>query len=178
VTEGLAHSLHSSQREVLLEHLFAGEVMRVLWLRGIYDLEVLKAQVDDSGYDLVLEVASVVRHVQLKATKKGSSLSAVSINRRLETKPSGCVILIEFEASTLKLGPFYWFGSEPGKRLPDVGGFRVAKHTKGDATGRKSERPNIRKLPRSRMARLDTIEELVAKLFGEEATRERGGRSA
>lgn len=60
------HSLHSSYREMLLEHLFAGEVMRHMWLAGCNRLEILKPQVDDGGYDLVLEANSYVRHVQLK----------------------------------------------------------------------------------------------------------------
>lgn len=29
------HSIHSSYREMLLEHLLAGEMMRHLWLHGI-----------------------------------------------------------------------------------------------------------------------------------------------
>jgi hypothetical protein len=176
--EGPEHSLHSTQREVLLEHLFTGEVMRALWLRGIYGLEALKPQVDDSGYNLVLETASIVRHVQLKATKRGSSLSAVNINRKLATKPSGCVVLIEFDPASLELGPFYWFGSAPGKQLPDLAGFSTAKHTKGDARGKKAERPNIRRVPRSRMVRVDTVEELIDRLFGTDAARDRSARSA
>lgn len=35
------HSLLSSYREVLLEHLFAGEVMRHLWISGTKKLEIL-----------------------------------------------------------------------------------------------------------------------------------------
>ena len=53
------HRLLSSYREMLLEHLFAGEVMRYVWLSGIKRLEVLKPQVDDGGYDLVLEANSI-----------------------------------------------------------------------------------------------------------------------
>jgi hypothetical protein len=34
-TEATDHSLLSSYREMLLEHLFAGEVMRRVWLSGI-----------------------------------------------------------------------------------------------------------------------------------------------
>jgi hypothetical protein len=171
--EGAQDSLHSSQREALLEHLFIGEVMRVLWLRGICDLEVLKPQVDDSGYDLVLEAGRTVRHVQLKATKRGSSLSAVNIHRRLADKANGCVVLIEFDPATLKLGPFYWFGSPPGEKLPRIDELRTAKHTKANASGKKSERPNIRRLPHSRLERVDTIEDLIRKLFGENLGRGR-----
>ena len=62
------HTVTSSYREILIEHLLVGEIMRRLWLRGITQFEVLKPQVDDSGYDLVLEANGVVRHVQLKSS--------------------------------------------------------------------------------------------------------------
>ena len=41
------HTFNSSYREILIEHLFVGEIMRRLWLRGITQFEVLKPQVDD-----------------------------------------------------------------------------------------------------------------------------------
>ena len=65
------HSLRSSHREALLEHLFAGEIMRRLWICGEWRLEVLKPQVDDGGYDLVLEANNIVRHIQMKASFTG-----------------------------------------------------------------------------------------------------------
>jgi len=164
--KGTEHSLYSSQREVLLEHLFAGEMMRYLWLTGVHTLEVLKPQVDDSGYDLVFEISSIARHVQLKSTTRGSALSRVKVNCHLTEKTSGCVILIEFDDKTLELGPFYWFGGRPGEKLPDISTFPVAKHTKGNAQGVKLERPNIRQIPRSKFQRLDTTKEVVDRLFG------------
>jgi hypothetical protein len=87
------HSLLSSYREMLLEHLFAGEVMRHVWLSGIRRLEILKPQVDDGGYDVVLEGNTIVRHVQLKATFRGSSVGRFNINTGLSLKPSGCVVV-------------------------------------------------------------------------------------
>ncbi len=47
--------------------------MRHLWLDGFTRLELLKPQVDNSGYDLVLEANAVTRHIQLKASHHGSS---------------------------------------------------------------------------------------------------------
>jgi hypothetical protein len=47
-TQSSPDSLRSSHREALLEHLFAGEVLRRLWITGAERLEVLKPQVDDS----------------------------------------------------------------------------------------------------------------------------------
>jgi hypothetical protein len=42
----------------------------------------------------------------------------VGINAALQSKPSGCVIWLRFDPVTLALGPFLWFGGEPGKPLP------------------------------------------------------------
>ena len=161
------HSLRSSYRESLLEHLFAGELMRHLWVSGVKRLEVLKPQVDDGGYDLVLETASVVRHIQLKATFRDSKVRRFNINTGLATKPSGCVVCLLFDQRTLDLGPFYWFGGSPTKPLPDLSQFDVAKHTKGNSEGIKNPRPNIRVVPLSEFEPVNNIGQLSVKLFGD-----------
>lgn len=160
------HSLYSSYREMLVEHLFAGEVMRYLWLRGNTRMELLKPQVDDGGYDLVLEANGVVRHVQLKASHSAASTAEVKVSVFLAEKPSGCVVWTLFDETDMTLGPFLWFGDAPGKRLPDISGFKVAKHTKGTATGVKLPRPNLRVVPKRAFDKLTSVEELVFRLFG------------
>lgn len=164
------HFLHSSQREALLEHLFCGEVMKWLWLHRHFGLEILQPEVD-CGYDLVFELGSVVRHVQLKAAQKGSSVSAVSVNQRLADKLGGCVIIIEFDPGTLALGPYYWFGGAPGERLPDLEGFPLAKHARANAQGVKRERPSIRRIRKTQFERLDTLDLVMGHLFGAEHLR-------
>lgn len=124
------HSLYSSYREALLEHLFSGEIMRHLWLQGVTRIEVLKPQVDDNGYDLVLEANGVTRHVQLKSSHHLSATSQVSVNIRLAEKPSGCVVWTHFDPATLALGPFLWLGGEPGEPLPDLSGFATGSTQK------------------------------------------------
>lgn len=84
----------------------------------------------------------------------------------LATKPSGCVIVVIFEPYTLKLGPFLWFGNAPGRQLPDLSCYRVAKHTKGNAEGIKLDRPQIRVIPKSAFEIVETIPALTLKLFG------------
>jgi hypothetical protein len=168
-------SVYSSYREMLLEHLFAGAVMRHLWLDGYRRLEMLKPQVDNSGYDIVLETDSVVRHIQLKSSKDKSSTGRVNINVALEQKPSGCVIWMYFDPVTLELGPFLWFGGSPGEKLPSLSGYDIATHTKRNATGIKSERPNIRIVPRAEFERIETIEEQVVRLFRVPTTPEIAG---
>lgn len=175
----IAHSRQSSFREAVVEHLFVGELLRVLWLRGPVHAEVLRPQVDDAGYDLVVEANSVARHIQLKASFRGATTARQKVNQRLAGKPSGCVVWVEFDDQDMSLGPFHWFGAAPGCPLPDLSHFRNAKHTRGNATGVKAERPEIREVPKGRFSRMDRMEEVADALFwGEERRRDALSRAA
>ncbi len=151
---------------MLIEHLLVGEIMRLLWLRGISQFEVLQPQVDDSGYDLVLEANGVVRHVQLKSSFHSAKTAKAKASLKLHAKPSACVVWVRFNPHTMELGPFLWFGGAPGKRIPNLRGFGVARHTRGNAQGIKKERPGQRVIPKSRFVELRTLDELVTRLFG------------
>lgn len=65
----------------------------------------------------------------------------------------------------MDLGPFLWFGGEPGAPLPPLGD-RVGKQTRGNSTGAKAERPNIREVGKGRFAALATIDDVAEALFG------------
>ena len=160
------HFVHSSHREILIEHLFVGEVLKCLWLKGVFDVEVLKSETDQAGYDVILEVGKIVRHVQLKASHQNATASSQKLNINLMNKPSGCVVWVVFNKETLQLGPFMWFGELPGKPLKDISEYPVAKHTKGNSHGTKAERPNIRKINKGGFEKLNSIEDVVNKLFG------------
>lgn len=155
----------SSFREKLIEHVFVGEILRVLWRRGVRNVEVLRAEVDRGGYDLVLECRGVVRHVQLKSSHREAKTSEVAVSLNLSAKASGCVIWVLFDSATLELGPFLWFGSLPGKPLPPLGD-KAGRHSKADSTGLKAERPNLRVVTRRRFAVLATMEDVANALFG------------
>ena len=167
------HSSFSSFREKTLEHIFVGDCLRRLWVRGIPDAEVLRAEVDGAGYDIVFEVRGIHRHVQLKASHRSGMAASQSINGKLAAKPSGCVIWIRFD-DNLELGPFYWFGGLPGEPLPSVLGLRRAKHTKANAEGVKAQRRNSFIIPRSHFTRIETLDDVLEQMFG----RERLARSA
>ena len=160
------HYEHSSYRERLLEHLFISELLKLSWQRGVYSLEISKPEVDRSGYDFVAEANGYIRHIQLKTTFIGSRSSHQKVQPSLGSKPSGCVIIIQFDKDTLRLGPFLYFGAAPGERLPPLDSYKVAKHTKANAQGIKSLRPNLREVPNSAFQKVGTIEELYQRLFG------------
>jgi hypothetical protein len=158
------HTVHSSYREKLIEHLFVGELLKISWLRDC-QLEIAKPEVDNSGYDIIIEDNSVVRHVQLKASFLGGKTSRQKIHMKLCGKPSGCVVWIYFDENTLELGPFYFLGGKPGEPLPNIDNAKVARHTKGDLDGYKAERPNIRELNKGSFTKIDTVQEVYNALF-------------
>ncbi|MDI3812011.1 hypothetical protein QK414_29225 [Pseudomonas aeruginosa] len=160
------HTEHSSYREKLVEHLFVSELLKESWRLDRCDLEVAKPEVDNAGYDLILEAHGVIRHVQLKASFIGSSTSKQNLHVRLGNKPSGCVVWIYFDEQTLALGPFLYFGGEPGKPLPSLEAAKVAKHTKANKAGQKGERPNIREIRRGEFSSFSTLDGIYAALFG------------
>ena len=160
------HSEHSSYREKLIEHLFVGELLKLSWQNGDCALEVGKPEVDNSGYDIIIEANQIVRHVQLKASYIGSTTSRQKVHLKLADKPSGCVVWIHFDENTLNLGPFYFFGGDPGQPLPPIHEAKIARHTKGDQYGHKAERPNIRYLNKGSFTKYETIQEIYKVLFG------------
>jgi hypothetical protein len=152
-------------REKVVEHLFLADLSRYLMLERRTPFEALRAEFDAFGYDVVVEAAGVMRHIQLKAGRSDGKRTEVEINTALANKPSGCVIWIMIDPKTFALGPFYWFGGEPGQPLPCLGD-RVARHSKGDATGVKKLRPAMRLLRKTGCRRVETFAELGEVMFG------------
>jgi hypothetical protein len=160
---------HSSSdsvlREKIVEHLFIGQLLRLIWSEGIRDIEVLKPEVDRAGYDIVVAVNGIVRHIQLKAMRKGGKRTRVDLSTRLTERRGGCVVWLVVDEASFELGPFYWLGSEP--HLPLVlNSERVGRHTKGNAKGEKLERPMMRTLNRGDFTQFESMSELKKVLFG------------
>lgn len=160
------HYLKSSYREKLIEHLFIGELLKLSWANGACSLEISKPEVDNQGYDLIAEENSVIRHIQLKTAKLDAKAAYQKVHIALAAKPSGCVLWIFFDETTMQLGPFLLFGGKPGEKLPDISQFKIAKHTKGNKDGVKAERPDIREVRKKAFVRYDRIELIYDALFG------------
>jgi hypothetical protein len=156
---------NSSLRERVIEHLFVGDLLRTLWRQGRRDVEVLHAEVDLAGYDIVVECGGTMRHVQFKSSYRGAKTASVKVHVNLAAKACGCVVWVMFDPATLELGPFRWLGGAPGERMAPLGD-RVARHTKADSRGRKAERPSHRVVRRSAFRELAAMEDVAAALFG------------
>jgi hypothetical protein len=161
--------MKSAFYEQLVEHVFVSEVLQETWYYFGETVEVLRSEVDASGYDLVFECNDVMRHVQLKTSKEDAKTSSQKVNVALATKPGGCVVwLVRHEDDvTCRMRLSYLvFAGEAGQPLPTLGDFKVARHSKANADGVKSQRPSIRVVPKSRFMHVATTRELVARLFG------------
>lgn len=149
----------------MLEHAFVGDLLRVLWRRGIFEVEVLTAEVDAAGYDIVMIANGIERYIQLKPSSTKASTANQKINRRLEGKPGGCVIWLRFDEDTLALGPFLWLGDRQGASLTLAQALPLARHTKANAQGEKAFRRNTVRVSRGKFDRVESLDELADLLF-------------
>ena len=149
-----------------MEHLFVGELLRTLWLNRLYDVEIARPEVDNSGADLILVRGRIVRHIQLKSSGSTAKTARQTLNLDLLSKPSGCVVWNVFDEETLMFENFLWYGANPGDPLPDITSFPIALHTKGNAQGKKLERPNMRVIKKAQFTSIGTMADLLVSLIG------------
>jgi len=142
-------------REKMLLHRFLGEVYTHFWNKGDCTLEVLFAEVDNAGYDLLLIHGDKPAYIQLKAVNKESKTSLFNVNKRLEDKPGGCVVLLEYTNNNLF---YYYFKAE------NLSQYKTAKHAKANSKGVKAEREGIVKVSK-RKFQICGMDELVNKLL-------------
>lgn len=161
--------LKSNYYEQIVEHVFISEVLQEAWFRYRKVVEVLKSEIDSSGYDVVLECNGYIRHIQLKTSYFNAKTAYQDVNIALTSKPSGCVVWIlrheDSDECRMKL-KYRFFGGIPGEPLPSLDNFKIAKHTKANAQGIKSERPSKRKVPKGSFYNVDGISELLFFMFG------------
>ena len=89
----------------------------------------------------------------------------VNVSTKLQLKPGGCILWLEFDPESLVIERFYWFGGNVGNALPDLG-LRIARHSKGNSKGKKTERLIHRVLTGRQFDTLTDISGVVEKLFG------------
>jgi hypothetical protein len=77
------------------------------------------------------------------------------------------VVWIGLNKETLELGPFIWFGGKPDAPLPDISGYPNPKRATHNVEGVRPVRKNHHVLPPAAFTKLKTLDEVVARLFGE-----------
>ena len=164
-SDGAINYISSTLRERIVEHVFVGEILRLLWQRDVTDVEVLRSEFDAGGYDLVMSYKKIVRHIQLKTTLVEGKAANVKASVKLMDKPSGCIVWI-FVSPKLELVQYRWLGGDPGQPFPNILEMKIAKHTKGNAQGKKTEKPLHRIIPKSKFGKPCLIDDVITHLFG------------
>lgn len=139
-----------------------------MWKRGHYSAEILRAEFDAGGYDLVICANGVTRHVQLKTKNLSGSRASFGTSQSLADQPSGCVVVVYVDDRTLAIQRYGLFAGPPGHPLPNIKDFRPTKHTKADSRGRKAERKQRYEVPKSKFKVFDCVAGLYDALFGPE----------
>ena len=145
--------------EKMLEYAFLSEILQVAWLQRQV-VNILRYEVDNAGYDLVLECEGVSRHVQLKSSKSGTKSNSVTVNAKLDAKPGGCVVWLFYDDTSGKLSSYRFFGEKDPEKCPNIG------CKLGENTISHKSNPNKRQINKSRFCAGSTdFKELFKILF-------------
>lgn len=121
---GMIETTTSQFRENLLEHVFIAELLQECALVRRQKVAVLRAEVDEDGYDLVLELDGVLRHVQLKSRYGGTKPSHKALdglNPKLGGRIGGCVVLMYWRVKDGRIELTYrWWGNGPGEATDPI----------------------------------------------------------
>lgn len=139
--------------ENLLEHRFLHDLGR--WLVTSDPprrLNILRAEVDQFGFDLVLSVGGQTRQIQMKTRSGGPPSNSYAIAESLWAQHNGCVVWMLYDQTSLEPTSYYLLGPN----LPPMDQFRAA------------ERSGYRAVKMQRATHRDlTIAQVGALLFGE-----------
>ena len=162
------HATYSQLRESITTHAFLAAIGTEIWRRRHFDAEILRAEFDAAGYDLVVTANGVTRHIQLKTRNLSGKRASYGTSQRLADQPSGCVVVLHIDDGDLHIREYGLFAGPPGQPLPEITSYRATKHTKGDSTGRKAVRKARWEVPKSRFETYEQVTQLYDALFGPE----------
>lgn len=154
-----SYSIDSSYIEKIIEHIFLSEILTIAWKMSKKKINVIRPEVDNSGYDLILECNGIMKFIQLKSSSE--NIKKQNINSKLFEKKEFAVILAIVDKEEMNIKEYYYYAD---KNIV-VTKLKSAKHNKANSKGVKTERPNIKEIPNSGFVKLNSIMELLEKLF-------------
>lgn len=157
----------SSYVENVLRHAFIAELSSVAWSRNPNEgLQVFNAEVDDAGFDVVLNYKGQIRYVQLKQAHAGKVPAKCSVRLSFSEMPDSCVVLLSHSVDDLKLTNFRFYGGTPGLPMPSIAALHPTKAPgRRNAKGERKVRTNYRDVPIKKFSSPLSAEELLVELF-------------
>lgn len=153
--------------EKLIEHRFIADIMMLGWFHHNKEVRILHCEIDNTGFDILINCGGIDRYIQLKTSDYSSKRSYQKFNTTLLQKQNPCIIWITYyfnpEKRDLDLRYLFW-GKEIGQRTPGITQFGIGK-TKTNSQGIKKELAHIRNIPRGHFHEVPPGK-LFEKLFG------------
>jgi hypothetical protein len=161
-------STNSLYFEKLIEHRFISDIMAYCWYKKNETLEIIHAEIDNNGYDLLLCYKNIDRYIQLKTSEEKSTTSQQNINLSIISKKNPCIVWIVRKFDLNKndfVFKYLFWGSKIGEPLPNVEKLKTSKRTTANSKGVKKERENFRIITKKDFIEFSNIEKLFEQLF-------------
>ncbi len=162
-----ALSERSSYIENVLIHQLVGLLAGALWKQDPrIALTVFNAEVDDSGFDLVLGCGPMLRYLQIKQTHLFGRVQKFSIRQDFSQMVGSCVVLIVFAEDTLTIDHFQFYGGQIDEPMPAIDKRRSSVVPGRRAVdGSRKIRDHYRDISRSKFDLIENPLELLDRLF-------------
>lgn len=157
----------SSHVENVLTHAFLAALASEVWRDDPNEpLGIYKAEVDDSGYDVILERNATIRRIQLKQAHEEKTPSKFSVRVEFATYPGSCIVVITHSLLDLKPTSYSFYGSTPDEPMPYIEAHRTTKASgRRTADGERVLRLKYRDVPFSRFKKNLSMRQLIEELF-------------
>jgi hypothetical protein len=162
-----ALSERSSHVENVLRHAFLAELASEVWRDDPNEpLGISKAEVDDSGYDLVIERNGAIRRIQMKHAHEEKTPKSFSARVEFATSPGSCIVVVSHSLADLKPTSYSFYGSGPEKEMPHIEAHRTTKSPgRRGPDGKRKLRLKYRDVPYSRFKKGLSMRQLLQELF-------------
>lgn len=164
-TKALFH--RSSHVENILTHAMVAAIGQELWRRSPeLDLQVFNAEVDDSGFDLVLGCGGSMRYIQIKQTHLRGKAIKYSLRQDFAQMVGGCAVVLVYGAETLEIDHCLFYGGGAGETMSPIEHLPMTQSPgRRTAEGVRKIREHYRDVPRRSFQGPLSISELVDCLF-------------
>jgi hypothetical protein len=159
----------SSYVENVLIHRLVSDLAGEMWRRDpMVPLHVFNAEVDDSGFDLVLGRGDLLRYIQVKQVHKLGRASKFSIRLEFARLPGSCVVVVVHTEDTLHVDHFLFYGGAAHVPMPSIASNRATvSPIRRGSDGKRKTRENYRDIPRGRFRGPLNTAQLLDALFDE-----------
>lgn len=159
----------SSYVENVLIHRLVSDLAGEMWRRDpMAPLHVFNAEVDDSGFDLVLGRGDQLRYIQVKQVHKLGRASKFSVRLEFARLPGSCVVVVVHTEDTLEVDHFLFYGSSTREPMPSIDANRATvSPIRRGSDGKRKTRENYRDIPRRKFRGPLSTGQLLDALFNE-----------